>query len=55
MEKEREENVWSREIYLWWSRRKMKKKFGEGNHIFSEEKKNGERKGGKCLEKENIF
>ena len=36
-------------------RRKIRKIFGERKYIFAEEKKNGEGKGGKYLEKENIF
>ena len=36
-------------------RRKGRKIFAEGKYILMEEKKNGEGKGGKYLERENIF
>ena len=35
-------------------RRKKKKIFGEGKHIYFAENKNGEGKGGKYVEKENV-
>ena len=35
-------------------RRKRRKMFGEGKYFFGKEKKNGEGKGGKYLEKEKM-
>ena len=70
-EKEKEEHIWRRkrskifgeEKYNFWRRKKTEKRkerkrrkvFGEGKHILLVLQKNGEGKGRKCLEKENIF
>ena len=58
MEKEKEGNKWRKVFFCFGSRRKTEmekdKIFGDRKYFFLEEKKNGEGKGGKYLEKENI-
>ena len=59
MEKEKEGNKWRKVFFCFGSRRKTEmekdKIFGDRKYFFLEEKKNGEGKGGKYLENENIF
>ena len=53
------ENIWRREIYFYGGDEERKRKrrniIGERKYFFAEEKKNGEGKGGKFWENENIW
>ena len=50
-EKEKEEDNWRRKTLFAEKKRQRNKIFGKRKHFFAEKKKDGERKGGKYLEK----
>ena len=51
---EKKRKIFGEGKYFMQRRRQTEKEFGEGKYFFAEEKKNGERRGGKYLDKESI-